>query len=111
MFAPVKMFAALPIAAALLTGASVASAAAPQAQAKTVEVRFGDLNLADKADQRRLHNRIARATMNVCMDASRKVDAQCRWETSQRVKAPVAQAIARAENGERFADASIGIGH
>lgn len=113
MFAPVKIIASLALSAALLAGASTAMAAPFQSNGRTTEVRFHDLNLANKADQAILKRRLARAATSVCTDKDLGTSAACRRIALDHIKAPVAAAIARAESGERYADAgnvSISVG-
>jgi UrcA family protein len=110
MFAATKTLSAV-AAIALTAVAGVASAQEPLV--RTMEVRYGDLDLAQKAGQNQLEARISRAANKVCTNPStREVDAGCRWNARQGAKARVAAVIARASTSERYAaaDAKIAVG-
>jgi UrcA family protein len=103
MFAPIKTIASIATAAALIAGASAASAA--PALSKSVEVRHGDLDLATPAGQTALKKRISAAAVKACTADNGKIDADCRAFALSGARAPIERAIARAESSERYADA------
>lgn len=119
MFAPAKSplkFIAALGATALLTVAGTASAEEFVSNGRTFEVRYHDLDLSQKADQKVLDGRIYRAASRVC-DTYKDLGllSACRSQAIEHVKAPIAAAIAKAETGERYADArgktDVTIGH
>jgi UrcA family protein len=104
------MFIASKFAAVLGSIALIASAGAASAQnfvsnGRTSEVRHGDLNLSKAADQQILRNRIARAVGRVCNASELAEQQACKRIATAQAQAPVNAAIARAETGERYADA------
>lgn len=104
------MFASTPFAAAiasvaLLASAGAASAEEFQSNGRTKPVYHGDLNLTRTADQQELRSRIVRAANRVCASMDLATMRACKAKTMAHVEAPVAAAIARAETGERYADA------
>jgi UrcA family protein len=104
MFAPTKIIAALSIAASLAV-AGTASAEEFRSNGRTSEVRYGDLNLANAADQKVLKQRISRAASKVCVSRDLNEVRACRAAALKNVDAPISQAIARAQTGDRYADA------
>lgn len=86
-----------------LSAASAAGADAFISNGKTMEVRYGDLDLASKADQETLRRRLVKATWKVCAGETGVVLEKCRTAALNHVRAPVAAAIASAERGERLA--------
>jgi UrcA family protein len=87
---------------ALLATAGAASAQDFQSNGRTSAVYHGDLNLTKAEHQEELRSRIARAARRVC--ASDDLSLQ-QAKTVAHVEAPINAAIARAETGERYADA------
>lgn len=77
-----------------------------QSNGRTVEVRYGDLDLGKKADQRTLTARINSAAGKVCAARTVRESRSCQLLAIEQVRAPVAAAIARAQSGERYAAAS-----
>lgn len=104
MFAPTRIITTL-ASIALIASASAASAEDFQSNGHRTSVRFGDLDLSSQAHQRQLRNRIARAATKVCASRDLGAMAACKAQTIAHVEAPVAAAIARADTGERYADA------
>ena len=90
---------------ALLASAGAASAQEFQSNGRTKEVFHGDLNLTRAADQQTLRNRIVRAASRVCSSTNLSAQMTCRSKTIAHFQAPINAAIARAETGERYADA------
>ncbi|MCP1468683.1 UrcA family protein [Sphingobium sp. OAS761] len=93
-------------AAALMMTAGVAAAQDFQSNGRTSEVHHGDLNLSKAADQKELRRRIASAASRVCASRDLAMAAACRSNAIAHVEAPVSAAIARAETGDRYADAT-----
>lgn len=104
MFAPLKTLSIAVFAAASLIAGS-ASAETFMSNGRTFEVRFGDLDLSQAADQRELQSRIGRAAGRVCGSRDLAEATRCRSAAIAHVKAPVAAAIARAETKARYAEA------
>ena len=79
---------------------------------RVAEVRIGDLDLSQSADQQRLTDRIARAARSVCSTglrslAARAAEGEC-VALAVNAAAPDAQsAIARASSGTRMASIRI----
>ncbi len=92
-------------AVAMLATAGVASAEDFVSNGRTTAVRFGDLDLSNQAHQQQLRSRVVRAASRVCSSADLAAMQACRAKAIAHVDAPVATAIARAENGQRYADA------
>ncbi|EQB30775.1 UrcA family protein [Sphingobium ummariense] len=105
MIAPVKFFTALSAAAVLLGTAGAASAEDFASNGRTMEVRFGDLDLAQAENQKELRARINRAAARVCANGDLSVQQACKKKALAHVDTPVAAAIARAESGQRYAEA------
>lgn len=100
----IKLIAALASIAALGT-AGAASAIAFESNGKTVEVRYQDLDLSQKAGQRALNGRISRAAEKVCAgNDSSSAMKKCQRVAAAHVRESVELAIANAQNGARFAD-------
>ncbi|WP_188063777.1 UrcA family protein [Sphingobium sp. KCTC 72723] len=104
------MFIASKFAAVLGSIALIASAGAASSQnfvsnGRTSEVRHGDLNLSKAADQQALRGRIARAVGRVCNAQDMGEQQACKRMATAQAQVPVNAAIARAETGERYADA------
>lgn len=76
---------------------------------RTSAVYHGDLNLNDAGDQRQLRSRVIRAANRVCSSSDLSVEQACKAKATAQVQAPVSAAIARAETGERYADAGQGL--
>ncbi|MEJ7934735.1 UrcA family protein [Sphingobium sp. AN558] len=108
MFSPVNSF-IKPIvilgACALLplSAASAAGTDAFESNGRTMDVRYGDLNLASKADQATLRSRLIKASWKVCSGETAHVVEKCRSAALAHVRAPVAAAIASAERGDQLA--------
>jgi len=97
--------AALVAAAALVTG-SPAFAEPFLSNGRTVEVRYGDLDLSQPAGQTELKHRLNKAAFRVCALSPRDEMAACRKITLRNVSQPVKTAIALAETRARYADAT-----
>jgi UrcA family protein len=95
--------------AALIAGAGSASATTSEfkSNGRHTEVYHGDLDLSKGAHQQELHRRIARAASRVCSSQDLEAQQACRSATIAQMQAPVNAAIARADTGERYADASV----
>ncbi|EQA96996.1 UrcA family protein [Sphingobium wenxiniae] len=104
MFAPLKTLSIAAFAAASLI-ASSAGAETFVSNGRTFKVRFNDLDLSQRADQKELQSRIDRAASRVCSSSNLAEASRCRAAALTHVKAPVAAAIARAESRERYAEA------
>ncbi|MEJ7927758.1 UrcA family protein [Sphingobium sp. AN641] len=104
MFTAIKTISALTAIAALAAG-SAASAGEFQSNGRTAAVRFGDLDLSKAEGQKQLQQRINKAASRVCSTASLNESNACRKLAIANIKAPVEAAIARAQSGERYADA------
>ncbi|MCC4233077.1 UrcA family protein [Sphingobium soli] len=96
---------AAPVAAAFALTAGAAQAEDFMSNGRTAQVYHGDLNLADADQQKTLRSRIARAAARVCSSSDRMTALSCKSKAIAHVEAPMAAAIARAETGERYADA------
>ena len=91
---------------AALGAAGAASATEFESNGKSVEVRYQDLDLSKKADQRALNARIKRAAAKVCTTGeSSAAIRKCQAVAAAHVRSEVELAIAKAQNGERYADA------
>lgn len=104
------MFRSSKIAAAFATVTLIATAGAASAEpfesnGRRAEVYHGDLNLAKADHQKQLRSRISRAASRVCATTDLAAMTACRSKAIAHVSAPVNAAIARAETGERYADA------
>lgn len=104
MFVSTKIAAAL-ASAALLASAGAASAQEFQSNGRTTGVYHGDLDLSKPAHQQQLRSRIARAANRVCSSMDLQAQMNCKAKAIAHVQAPINAAIARAETGERYADA------
>jgi UrcA family protein len=97
------------IAAATLAIGSTAAFAAPAgdfiSNGRSAEVYHGDLDLAKAEQQKQLRSRIARAASKVCASSDLTVQMSCRAKAIAQVEPRMRAAIARAETGERYADA------
>jgi UrcA family protein len=93
----------------LLASAGAASTQDFQSNGRTREVYHGDLDLTKAADQAQLRRRIAGAASRVCASSDLSAAAACRAKALAHVETPVNAAIARAETGERYADAGQGV--
>jgi UrcA family protein len=97
------------IASATLALGSTAAFAAPAgdfvSNGRTTEVYHGDLNLAKADQQKQLRGRIARAASKVCANSDLSIQMACRAKAIAQVEPRMSAAIARAETGERYADA------
>lgn len=98
-------FAAALASIALLASAGAASAQEFQSNGRTTGVYHGDLDLAQAAHQQKLRSRIARAANRVCASMDLQAQMSCKAKAIAHVEAPITAAIARAETGERYADA------
>lgn len=98
----VKLIAAFAMVAA---GTAAASATEFESNGKSVEVSYHDLDLSKKSDQRALNGRIKRAAEKVCPtnDTSAAIK-KCQAVAAAHVRSSVELAIAKAQNGERYAD-------
>lgn len=99
-------FAAAAASVALLATAGVASAQDFVSNGRTSAVYHGDLDLSQATGQQQLRSRIARAAGRVCSSMDLATQQACKAKALAQVQAPVSAAIARAETGERYADAS-----
>lgn len=98
-------FIAAVAAIATLGIAGAASASEFVSNGKTAEVRYHDLDLTKKSDQRALNARINRAAAKVCADSGTSaVFKKCQAVAAAHVRKPVELAIAKAQNGERYAE-------
>lgn len=102
-------FVAIAASIALAAGAGAASAQEFQSNGRTTPVYHGDLNLTQPAHQQQLRSRIARAASRVCASVDLAMQQACRAKAIAQVEAPISAAIARAETGERYADAGQGV--
>ncbi|CAM8668081.1 MULTISPECIES: UrcA family protein [Sphingobium] len=98
-------FAAAVASLALLASAGAASAEDFVSNGRTSAVYHGDLDLTQPAHQQQLRSRIARAASRVCSSMDLAAAQACKVKAVAQVQAPVSAAIARAETGERYADA------
>lgn len=92
-------------AASLIAVAGVANAAEFVSNGQTTEVRHGDLRLNTASGQKELDRRVKAAAGRVCQIGTLEERMHCRKLAVANVQAPVAAAIARAETGERYAEA------
>lgn len=104
MFVSFKLATALAT-IALIGGAGVASAQEFQSNGRTTQVYHGDLDLSKPDQQAKLRSRIARAANRVCSSMDLTAQQVCKARAIAHVDAPVHAAIARADTGERYADA------
>ncbi|WP_311270534.1 UrcA family protein [Sphingobium sp. WCS2017Hpa-17] len=104
MFVSTKIAAAL-ASVALLASAGAASAQEFQSNGRTTGVYHGDLDLTNATHQQQLRSRIARAANRVCSSMDLQAQQTCKAKAIAHVQAPISAAIARAETGERYADA------
>lgn len=110
---PAPRLAGLPFAAVAVAGALVLSAVPAAASQRSVEVRYGDLNLASEAGSAKLKQRVALAVKKVCGDADmrnlaeRESVIRCRRETAARTDRDVALALEHARNGAQMASLTI----
>ncbi|KXU29414.1 UrcA family protein [Sphingobium sp. 22B] len=92
-------------AAALMSVATMASAAEFESNGKTVEVNYRDLDLSSAKGQNALKWRIWRAAWNTCKHGVRSSDIkECQTVAAAHVRSSVELAIAKAGSGARFAD-------
>lgn len=98
VFTPIAL-----LSAGALLPLSAADAESFVSNGQNFEVRYGDLNLARKGDQRELRGRLFQAARKVCAAEPADTISKCRSAALAHVRAPVAAAIARAERGERLA--------
>lgn len=94
------------VAAATLIAASPAFADSFQSNGKTMEVRYGDLDLTKDAGQAELKGRLFHAATRVCPSSDFREVQACRKLALRNIKEPMRTAIAMAESRARFADAS-----
>lgn len=110
MFVSTK-FAAAIATTTLIAGAGTASAQSESSAFKSngrhTAVYHGDLDLSKGAQQQELRRRIARAASRVCSSQDLAAQQECRSATIAQMQVPVNAAIARADTGERYADASV----
>ncbi len=100
----VKMIAAAST-AALLGVAATASAAEFESNGKTSEVRYQDLDLSSAKGQNALKGRIWSAAWKVCQNGATSAEIRkCQSVAAAHVRSNVELAIAKANNGERYAD-------
>ncbi|WP_420144763.1 UrcA family protein [Sphingobium sp.] len=97
------LFAAASI--ALLASAGAASAQDFESNGRTSEVYHGDLDLTKADDQQQLRGRIVRAASRVCASSDLNTMMACKSKAIAHVQERVNAAIARADTGERYADA------
>ncbi|WP_176590344.1 UrcA family protein [Sphingobium sp. EM0848] len=99
-----KMIAAAS-AAALLGVAATATAAEFESNGKIAEVRYHDLDLSSAKGQNALKGRIWRAAWKVCEHGTTSAEVKkCQSVAAAHVRSNVELAIAKANNGERYAD-------
>ncbi|MBB3980879.1 UrcA family protein [Sphingobium fontiphilum] len=89
----------------MIAVAGAANAAEFVSNGQTSEVRHGDLKLNTASGQKELDRRIRAAASRVCAVGTLEDRMTCRKLAVANVQAPVAAAIARAETGERYAEA------
>ena len=98
------MIAAKIIAAAALLGvAGTASAVEFQSNGKTAEVSYHDLDLSSAKGQNALKWRIWRGAGKACKHRTQDSEVN-EWQLGAAVRSSVELAIAKANNGERYAD-------
>jgi UrcA family protein len=105
MFASFKIAAIAAASATLALGAGVASAEDFVSNGRTMEVRHGDLDLSKADQQAVLRSRIARAASRVCIGTDLAAYTACRSKAIAHVQPGMKAAIARADSGERYAEA------
>lgn len=108
MFATKAMIALTTIAS--LAAAGSANAGEFQSNGRTTAVRYHDIDLTNAVGQKELRRRIRVASNRVCASNDRSQMQACSKKALEHVEAPVASAIARAANGERYADAQLHAG-
>ena len=108
MFTNKTLFALTAIASLAIAGS--ANAGEFESNGRTAIVRYNDINLAEAAGQKELQRRIRAASVRVCTSSDRLMMQACTEKARDHVKAPVANAIARATTGERYADAQVHVG-
>ena len=86
-------------AVAAVAVAGTASATSFESNGRSREVRYHDLDLSKKGDQRKLNARIKRAAANVCATQDSNDAKRCQAAAMAHVRAPIDAAIARA-NGQ-----------
>jgi UrcA family protein len=97
-----KMIAAA--SAAALLGVT-ANAAEFESNGRTADVRYGDLDLSSAKGQNVLKGRIWRAAWKVCEHGATSAEIKkCQSVAAAHVRSSVELAIAKANNGERYAD-------
>ncbi|APL94515.1 UrcA family protein [Sphingobium indicum] len=90
---------------AAMGAAGTASAIEFESNGKSVEVSYHDLDLSKTSDQRVLNARIRRAAAKVCpLNDNTAAFEKCQQVAAAHVRGAVELAIAKAGNGERFAD-------
>ena len=95
------------LSASLLTGAAAQASVMPfESNGRTVDVRYGDLDLSKKAGQRELTARIRRAAVKVCPGRTMQDLRSCQIAAVDHVREPMAMAIAKAQgqDASRFAE-------
>lgn len=94
-------------AAVLMSAAAQASVIPFESNGRTVDVRYDDLDLSKKEDQRALTLRIRRAAAKVCPGRTVQDVRSCQLVALDHVREPVATAIAKAQSQDanRFAEA------
>ena len=91
----------------LLAGLTAVAAPAAAADDVSVAVKTADLNLAEKADQVRLSNRMARAATSACFDPGRDgteahgAFMKCKTAALQKARAKVEVLVAAATRQSR----------
>lgn len=105
MFASFKIAAAAAASVTLALGAGAAHAQDFVSNGRTTEVRHGDLDLSKPEQQAVLRSRVARAASRVCISSDLDAYMACRSKAIAHVQPRLNAAIARADNGERYADA------
>ena len=94
--------------AALMSTGAQAGGIPFESNGRTVEVRYQDLDLSKKADQRELKVRIRRAAVKVCPGRTLQDVRSCQLAAYDHVRAPVVAAIAKAQTQDagRYAEAA-----
>ena len=97
------------LSATLFMGAAAQASAIPfESNGRTVEVRYGDLDLSKKSGQRELTARVHRAAVKVCPGRTMKDLRACQIAAVDHVREPMAIAIAKAQGGDASRFAEVG---
>ena len=97
------------LSAIALTGAAAQASVIPfESNGRTVEVRYDDLDLSKKDDQRALTLRVRRAAAKVCPGRTVQDVRSCQISAIDHVREPVAIAIAKAQTQDASRYAEVG---